>query len=90
MPVRAIQKKWAPRALLFPWEIGGYPRHVRAERARADSCNEAQTGRDVDRRVSISSRMRAEKSKMQSKPPVGEKAWSCTRTTEDTGNTEKY
>src|SRR4029434_6323654 len=24
MPVRAIQKKWAPRAVLFPWEIGGY------------------------------------------------------------------
>ena len=21
---RAIQKKWAPRAVLFPWEIGGY------------------------------------------------------------------
>ena len=24
MPVRTIQKKWAPRAVLFPWEIGGY------------------------------------------------------------------
>ena len=24
MPVRAIQKKWALRAVLFPWEIGGY------------------------------------------------------------------
>ena len=24
MPVRAIQKKWAPRAVLFPWEIGAY------------------------------------------------------------------
>jgi hypothetical protein len=25
MPVRAIQKKWAAlRAVLFPWEIGGY------------------------------------------------------------------
>ena len=24
MPVRAIQQKWAPRAELFPWEIGGY------------------------------------------------------------------
>jgi hypothetical protein len=25
MPVRAIQKKWATlRAVLFPWEIGGY------------------------------------------------------------------
>jgi hypothetical protein len=22
MPVRAIQKKWALRAVLFPWEIG--------------------------------------------------------------------
>ena len=22
MPVRAIQKKWAPRAVLFPWESG--------------------------------------------------------------------
>jgi hypothetical protein len=24
MSVRAIQKKWALRAVLFPWEIGGY------------------------------------------------------------------
>ena len=24
MPVRAIQKKWALRAVLFPWEIRGY------------------------------------------------------------------